>query len=175
MDPEIQNQQQDSMSSSKEAIQTSKPSRWIGIIAIALFVLLGGMSDCPWYLWIVLIILGLLTYAGSSKWWQLTLGLILLIWGASDNDDAEYVSGQQNYQTESSSKSYGQSESERKYIENKLWFIEQQKTRFNHAVEIGDIRESQRISDDMWAIKQELEEMNLTPEQRRRLSRLFAI
>lgn len=185
MEPEYTNQNQNQnlnktlnqgiSDSSNESSQTHKPSRWIGIISIALFVILGGLGNCPWYMWIVLFFLVVLTYGGTSKWGQLILGVILLIWGTPGPDDSYDVGGYQNYQTESTNKSVEQTESERKYIENKLWFLENQKARFDHAIEIGDMRESQRISDDAMSIKEELERKNLTPEQRRRLSRLFAI
>ncbi len=145
-----------------------KPSRWIGIVAIVLRVILGGLSGCPWYLWFVLILLALLTFGGILKWVQLVLGVILLIWGTpifSSNDDM-------NSQTYQSSET--QSSKERKEIEGKIELIQSLQSQFDRAERMGaPDSELKRISDEAWSIYQDLQQRNLTSEQKDRLSRMF--
>lgn len=149
---------------------TQKPSRWIGIVAITLFAILGGFSGCPWYMWIILIILALLTFGGILKWVQMALGAILLIWGTPKFD------GNDNMNSQTYQSSETQSSRERKEIEGKIELIQSLQSQYDRAERMGTPDyELQRISNEAWAIKQTLEQKNLTREQRDRLSRMFSL
>lgn len=157
---------------------TSKPTRWIGIVAIILFFVFGGWSACPWYLWVVFGLLALFTFGGIYKGGQAVLGLVLLIWGTSlfggGNDDyyETYQSSSSSVQYDNSSSS--QTESERRDIEGKIRLIESLQTQFDRAVAMGAPEyEQERISEEAWNIYMGLKDRNLTQEQRNKLSRLF--
>lgn len=174
MEDNMQNQQMPVEVNNVPSI--SKPSRWIGIIAIALFIILGGLSGCPWYMWIVLIVLALLTFGGMMKWSQLVLGVVLLIWGIPSSNERSDSGSSQFYQTESNSSSSNQSDREREIIEGKIELLQSLKSQFDRADRMGaPDYELKRISDEAWAIKQSLESMNLTHEQRVRISNMFAL
>lgn len=153
-----------------------KETRWIGLIAIVAFFALGGWSYCPWYMWIVFALLALFTLAGMYKWGQLILGLCVILWGtpllggsstSSSSDSDSY-----NYQQTSST----QSESERQYIERQIHRIEELQRQFDRADQMGMPEyEQKRISDEAWSIYQNLQDMNLTQEQRNKLSKMFAL
>lgn len=156
-----------------------KQSRWIGIAVIILFFVFGGWSLCPWYLWIVFAILVLLTLGGIFKGAQAVLGLVLLIWGTSiwsggDNVCKESSNSYSNSTQYNSSNA--QSKSEKADIERKIKLIESLNAQFERAVQMGAPEaEQKRISDEAWNIYQGLQKKNLTPEQRSRLSKLFAL
>lgn len=157
----------------------SKSTRWIGIIAIVLFFVFGGLGHCPWYLWIVFGLLALLTFAGVYKGGQALFGLVLLIWGTSlfgSDDNAYYDSSQSSSSAIQYNSSSTQTESERREIEGKIRLIESLQAQFERADRMGaPDYELKRISDEAWQINQSLEKMNLTKEQRMRLSNLFAL
>lgn len=65
---------------------------------------------------------------------------------------------------------------EQVYIDNQLRRIERLQDDFTRAQQRdASYYELKRISDEAWQIKESLENMNLTPEQRQRLSNMFAI
>lgn len=156
-----------------------KESRWIGIAAIILFFIFGGWSICPWYLWIVFAILALLTFGGIYKGAQAVLGIVLLIWGTSifggNNDDFH-----ESNNTSSSSMQYNssksQSASEKASIDRTIDLLESMNAQFERAVQMGAPEmEQKRISDEAWNIYQSLQDKELTPEQQKRLSKIFAL
>lgn len=68
----------------KEAFQnykkaSKKESRWIGIAGLVLFVILGGLTYCPWYLWIFVIILAIITLSGLYRGLQTTFAILVLL------------------------------------------------------------------------------------------------
>ena len=155
-----------------------KPSRWIGLICIVAFVVMGGLSGGSVWMWIIFGILVLLTLAGDSKLGQLVLGAILFIFFLPDSDDSSSYNGDSSYSTEynSGSSSGGQTAAEKAKIERMFDRIEGLKRSFDDAVKYGlpEYRQKQ-LSDEAWQLHNELEEMNLTHEQRVRLSKLFAL
>lgn len=104
--------------SESDAPKIAKPSRWIGLICIALFFLLGCYSGCPWFMWIVFGILGILTLTGTSRLTQGILGvaLVLLTFPLEDKDAMSSSSSSSNYQQYDPSSSKKQTESEKKEI-----------------------------------------------------------
>lgn len=160
-----------------EQVASSKPTRWIGIVAIILFFVFGGWSICPWYLWIVFGLLALLTFGGIFKGGQALLGLVLLIWGTSlfGGGDEYYESNQSSSSSmQYNSSQSSQTESERRDIEGKIRLIESLQAQFDRAVSMGaPDYEQERISNEAWNIYLDLKDRNLTQEQRNKLSRLF--
>ncbi|MDE5849795.1 MAG: DUF1097 domain-containing protein [Muribaculaceae bacterium] len=152
-----------------------KESRWIGLIAVVAFFALGGWSYCPWYMWIVFALLALFTLAGMYKWGQLILGLCVILWGTPLlGGDSNSTSNSDSYNYQQSSDT--QSESERQYIESQIHRIEELQRQFDRADQMGlPEYEQKRISDEAWAIYQSLENKNLTREQRKKLSDMFAL
>ena len=161
-----------------EPVVSSKPTRWIGIVAIILFFVFGGWSACPWYLWIVFGLLALLTFGGIYKGCQTVLGLVLLIWGTSlfgGGDNEYYETGESSSSSiQYNSSSSSQSESEKRYIDGKISLIESLQAQFDRAVSVGAPEyEQKRISDEAWSIYLDIKDRNLTQEQRNKLARLF--
>lgn len=163
----------------EEGKTPAKESRWIGLIAIALFFVFGGWSVCPWYLWILFAVLALITFGGIYKGAQAVLGLVLLIWGTS-----LFGGGKEDYYESSSSSSTStqynstssQSADEKAQIERTIDLLETMNAQFERAVQMGAPEaEQKRISDEAWTIYQKLQQKNLTPEQQDRLSKLFAL
>lgn len=58
-----------------------KNSRIWGLVGLAAFLFLGGFGYCPWYIWIVVSILVLLTIAAMYKGAQIACSLIIILFG----------------------------------------------------------------------------------------------
>lgn len=155
-----------------------KSSRWIGIVLIAAFVIMGGLSGGSAWMWVIFVILVLITLAGESKWTQLALGVVLMVFFLPDSDDSSSHSSSSSYSNEysSGSSSSGQSASEKAVIERMFNQIEGLKRSYDDAVKynLPDERQKQ-LSDEAWKLYNKLNEMNLTHEQRVRLSNMFAL
>lgn len=107
----------------------AKPTRIWGIIGIVAFVILGGIGFCPWYLWIVVALLALITFGGTSKGLQILFTAIVIIWGTplfSSEDTIKDIpvnvqaTSTQQKQNDEPSKSSGSSLSKKdkeKYLE----------------------------------------------------------
>lgn len=92
--------------------------------------------------------------------------------GGSSSSNSTSNSDSYNYQQSSDT----QSESERQYIERQIHRIEELQRQFDRADQMGlPEYEQKRISDEAWAIYQSLENKNLTREQRKKLSDMFAL
>lgn len=57
----------------------SKESRIFGISGLVLFVVLGGMGYCPWYMWIFVVILALVTLSGLYKKFQIGCAILVIL------------------------------------------------------------------------------------------------
>lgn len=89
-------------SSSKQQLEgeaqreTQKSSYLFGVIGLACFFILGGFSYCPWYIWIVVILLSVVTLSGLYKGFQCICAIVIILFGTpvlSDATDSSYSSG----------------------------------------------------------------------------------
>lgn len=105
----------------------AKPTRIWGILGIVGFVILGGIGFCPWYLWLVVVLLALITFGGTSKGLQILFAAIVIIWGTplfSSKDtvkdipaNVQATSSQQNDEPSKSSGSSLSKKDKEKYLE----------------------------------------------------------
>ncbi|MBD5240355.1 MAG: hypothetical protein HDS64_11420 [Bacteroidales bacterium] len=156
-----------------------KTSYWVMGIFMVLFLVCGGISYCPWWMWIVIAVLVFGTIGGFNKKTQAVLGIVILIWGTpifGDDDSSDFNSSSQSTYTSGGSGSSGghaQTEAERRAIEADFYTLEQMQQRFENAYNRHDMDAAKRISDEAMDYKRHMEQKNLTQEQRRRLQAMF--
>ena len=83
----------------EESSKGNKPSYWVMILSLIVFFTCGGVSYCPWYMWIVVTCLILGTIGGMDKKVQAIMGIAILIWGTpvfSDNKHDEFSDSGRN-------------------------------------------------------------------------------
>ena len=164
------------MSDTSETQKNVSTSRWIGIAFIIVFFMVGGAGYCPWYMWIVFGLLCLFTIAGENKGYQAVIGIALLIWGTPLINGDSSDSNNYEYSTQSSNSSeVKQTANEKKQIENLIKQLEVLHDQFEKAHNAGRMSESKRISDQADEIYNRLQGMNMTKEQQRKVSNLFAL
>ena len=86
--------------------ESQKRSYLFGVIGLAGFCLLGGFSYCPWYIWIVVVLLVVMTLSGLYKGFQCICTIVIILFGTpvlSDDTDGSDTSG--SYQSISSTNS----------------------------------------------------------------------
>lgn len=81
--------------------QDPKPSYWVMILFLAIFLICDGFSYCPWWMWIVVVLWIFMTIGGLKKKWQAIIGVAILIWGTPIFNDEE----SESYTDSGSSKS----------------------------------------------------------------------
>lgn len=77
----VENKNEENQSEEDAGSEKGNESRLYGAIGLISFLILGGFSYCPWYIWIVVGLLTLTTLAGMYKGFQIVCAIVVILFG----------------------------------------------------------------------------------------------